>query len=114
MPRVLLAWIGLTDLRAAKGEAAAGAGPIPEAPTALRFDHVVLLNNFKGPGTDIPGFTAWLKKRPEATSVVRQEEPSSRTNRGEMYRVAMAAVAWAREKHGNTSKLTFHLSAGTP
>ncbi len=42
MARVLIAWIGKTDLKASSG---ADVGPIGQAVAARTFDHIVLLNN---------------------------------------------------------------------
>src|SRR5688572_982703 len=46
MRRVLACWIGHTDLRAARGEAAVGLGPIAHALSERAFDEVVLLFNY--------------------------------------------------------------------
>src|SRR5262245_48824130 len=43
--RILICWIGHTDLRAARGEKEAGAGPIGQAVAAREFDRVVLLSD---------------------------------------------------------------------
>ena len=58
MPRVLLAWIGQTDLKASKGDASVGTGPIAQAVDKLPFDHVLLLNTY--PKADAGLFEDWL------------------------------------------------------
>jgi transcriptional regulator with PAS, ATPase and Fis domain len=109
MPRVLLAWIGLTDLKAID---AGGSGPIAQALASRDFDHVVLLNNM----TDerVGPYERWLKKRTGATVVVRQCALTSPTHYRDIYAAVVDAVAWTREKHGEKARLTFHISPGTP
>ena len=112
MASVLLAWVGMTDLKAADADAAGDLGPIGQAVTARAFDHVVLLNN--QPEKAVAPFVAWLQKKTKAGVIVRFFELSSPTHHGDVYRAVMAAVAWTYEKYGKKSKLTFHLSPGTP
>ena len=109
MARVLLAWIGLTDLKAAEG---GGAGPIAEALAARKFDQVVLLNNF--PKEQINPYVRWLAKQTDAEVVVQQHVLSSPTDHADIYRAVSSTVAWTLEKHGAKTRLTFHLSPGTP
>jgi DNA-binding NtrC family response regulator len=112
MPKVLLTWIGATDLKASRNEASAGVGPVAQAVAARSFDHVVLLSNYpKGESTE---YEAWLKKRTPASVVLRHEKLRTPTDYTDIYRVVASAVAWAVEKHGAKAKLTFHLSPGTP
>jgi transcriptional regulator with PAS, ATPase and Fis domain len=109
MARVLLAWIGLADLRGAESD---GSGPIAQALAERAFDYVVLLNNF--PVERVAPFERWLKKKTKATLTVRSYALSSPTDYGDIYNAVGQAVAWTREKYGSNTKLTFHLSPGTP
>lgn len=109
MARVLLAWIGFTDLQATNG---GEAGPIAEALAARKFDRVVLLNNLDK--ERVVPYVRWLEKHTEADVVVQQHTLSSPTDHADIYRAVTSTVAWAREKFGATAKLTFHLSPGTP
>ena len=60
MARVLLAWLGNTDLKAAAGELV-GDGPIAQALQARQFDQLVLLDDQKaGLGE---GYAAWVRKK---------------------------------------------------
>jgi transcriptional regulator with PAS, ATPase and Fis domain len=112
MARVLLAWIGRTDLKAAAGDAAVGDGPIAQALAQRDFDHVVLLNNY--PEEEAATFERWLKTKTKAAVVVRQTLLSSPTHHADIYRAVTSAVLWALEQYGKRAKLTFHLSPGTP
>ena len=112
MARVLLAWIGKADLRAAESDVSGELGPIAQALAERDFEHVVLLNDL--PEERAAGFERWLKKKTRAALVVRQYPLSSPTHYGDIYNAVTAAVAWALEKYGQKAKLTFHLSPGTP
>ena len=46
MGKVLVAWIGNTDLQAAEGQAQAGLGPIGQAVAARPFEQMILLRNY--------------------------------------------------------------------
>ena len=111
MSRALLAWIGKTDLRATSSETA-DIGPIAQALGARAFDHVVLLNNM--PKDDAATFERWLRKRVKAPIVVRQYTLSSPTHYADIYRAATDAAAWTLTAYSPKTKLTFHLSQGTP
>jgi len=112
MASVLLAWVGMADLKAADLDVAANLGPIGQAVTARGFDHVVLLNN--QPKEKVAPFEAWLKKKTKASVAVRFFQLSSPTHYGDIYNAVTSAVVWAHEKYGQKAKLTFHLSPGTP
>lgn len=109
MSRVLLAWIGLADLKGAESD---GSGPIAQALADLAFDHAVLLNDL--PEDRVAPFETWLKKKTKASVAVRKYALSSPTHYGDIYNAVTAAVAWTLEKFGTKTRLTFHLSPGTP
>ncbi|WP_437802513.1 sigma-54 interaction domain-containing protein [Sorangium sp. So ce693] len=112
MARVLLAWIGKTDIKAASGDASVGDGPLAQALVDRDFDHVVLLNNYRAEEAAL--VERWLKKKTKASLVVRQEKLSSPTHYADIYRAVTASVLWAVDEYGKKAKLTFHLSPGTP
>ncbi len=109
MARVLLAWIGLADL---KGVESDGSGPIAQALAELEFEHVVLLNNM--PADRVTAFERWAKKKAKGTLAVRQVSLSSPTHYGDIYNAVVGTIAWTLEEYGAKSRLTFHLSPGTP
>jgi transcriptional regulator with PAS, ATPase and Fis domain len=112
MPRVLVSWIGATDLRAGKGELGAGLGPVAQAVTARNFDQIVLLSNYEKAET--ASFAAWLGKRTDGVIRVRSEKLRSPTDYAAIYRVVSKAVDALVAKAGPKPNLTFHLSPGTP
>ncbi|MCC6525912.1 MAG: sigma 54-interacting transcriptional regulator [Polyangiaceae bacterium] len=111
MARVLLAWIGKTDLVGASREGE-GSGPIARALAERSFDHAVLLDNYADEA--VAEYERWLKGRTRADIVVRQVALSSPTHHADIYHAVMDAIPWTLDKYGKNAKLTFHLSPGTP
>ena len=112
MARILLAWIGHTDLRATKGSVEAGLGPIGQAVSARSFDAVHLLSDHSPEETK--GYVAWLRRQGAKNVVVMPTSLSSPMNFGEVYERAVALAEEARGTHGQEAELIFHLSPGSP
>jgi DNA-binding NtrC family response regulator len=112
MKRILVCWIGFTDLRAAKGGEEVGLGPIAQAVKTFDYDEICLLNNY--PELEISHFVPWLKKHTSAEIFLRQQRLSSPVSFGEIYESAVRVVEEIRKRHGTELDLTFHLSPGTP
>jgi transcriptional regulator with PAS, ATPase and Fis domain len=110
--KILLAWIGKTDLNAAASVPEAGSGPICAAVTQTRYDRVILLNNY--PAKDGARYVKWLRQQTQS-EVEHQNVPlTSPTNFEEIYQTAVRAIEQVRKKSGGDVRLTFHLSPGTP
>ncbi len=112
MSRVLVAWIGKTDLRAPLESETIGIGPIAQALDARRFDEAVLLTDH--PATEVTAYRRWLATRSPTALHFQPEVLSGPTHFGEIYEAAVRACESARERHAGEAKLTFHLSPGTP
>jgi DNA-binding NtrC family response regulator len=113
MKDILVAWVGFTDLDAAKGIAKAGLGPIGQAVEARSFAAVELLTNLR-PEQNGP-FVEWLGKRCTAPITLHQVQLSRPTAFGEIYENAVRVLEAIRRRHkAPAPKLTFHLSPGTP
>jgi transcriptional regulator with PAS, ATPase and Fis domain len=112
MPRVLLTWIGLTDLRAARGEPSAGLGPIAQAVKARELDHIVLLCDLAEAEGET--FRRWLETLTPASIVVRPARLRSPTDYEDIYQKVRETVTWARGEYGPDAHFFFHLSPGTP
>lgn len=110
--KILVCWIGLTDLRAAEGETGAGMGPIGQAVAALAYDAIHLLSNFDdGPSR---GYAEWLKGRTQANVALHLERLTSPVSFGEIYKAAVDVLEKISSAHGKNTALTFHMSPGTP
>ncbi|MCZ6688553.1 MAG: sigma 54-interacting transcriptional regulator [Planctomycetota bacterium] len=112
MKRLLISWVGRTDLRAPKEEEVVGKGPIAQALDAGSYDAVVLISDY--PRKEVAPFLEWLQPRTKAEVTVLYESLSGPTNFGEIYKVATRVVAQALERCGGDVELAFHLSPGTP
>ncbi|MFZ4580662.1 MAG: sigma-54 interaction domain-containing protein [Myxococcota bacterium] len=110
--RVLLAWIGHTDLKAAEDEARIGIGPLAQALRTGWFDRAVLLDDY--PTGRSAGYLEWLACQAAVPLDLRAAQLTSPVHFGDIYRAAVAAVAETRERYGQDVALTFHLSPGTP
>ena len=112
MSDVLISWIGATDLRAADQTDPTEVGPIARALDARSFDRVVLLYNYDKKKVD--PFLRWLGRRATPPVDSRHVDLSSPTNFGEIYEVARQAISDTLTRQSADTRLTIHLSPGTP
>jgi len=110
--KVLLAWIGNTDLKAEEGAASAGVGPIAQVVAAQKYDRVVLLSNFSGEAGN--RYKAWLKKQTGTACEIKACRLSGPTNFGEIYEAVVEVLEELSAKSSGEAEFTFHLSPGTP
>lgn len=112
MRRVLVTWVGRTDLRAPTESASVGFGPIAQAIDARSFDEVVLVTDYSEQQTK--PFLRWLQERTKAEVRLVFEELSGPTAFGEIYQAASRQCSAALGDQPAQTSLTFHLSPGTP
>lgn len=121
MAKILVAWIGDTDLRAAVATEKSRGGPIAAALEHLIFDHAVLLTDRdpkkrfrlkgEGPEVQVEDYVRWLREQTKVPVEVRHAPLSSPTHYGDIFTAARAVVD---ELKGPKTALTFHVSPGTP
>jgi transcriptional regulator with PAS, ATPase and Fis domain len=110
--KALVAWIGNTDLRAARGEAEAGTGPIAQALEKAHYDEVHLLSNYDSKaGAD---YLAWVRQRSSSKIGIQRVELDRPTDFGKIHEAVVGVLEELRKKKGSMPELTFHLSPGTP
>ncbi len=109
---ILLAWLGNTDINAAEGNRNVGLGPIAQAVESNKFDTIILVSNHKKETSN--NYKKWLESKTKAEVEIHYEFLSSPTHYEEIYRAVDRVIVDALKKYGSTSKLTFHLSPGTP
>ena len=109
--RVLLAWIGNTDLRASE-EKKVGDGPLARAVVAMPFDRIYLLSNYSKEKTR--AFVKWLSSQAGADVQALFAPLDSPINFGEIYDAAVKACETVQADAKTTIELTLHLSPGTP
>lgn len=110
--RILIAWIGKTDLRAPLEGDLVGQGPIAQALEAREFEEAFLLADYDE--ALIAPYVKWLRGHVKARLSVLPEKLSGPTNFGEIHEAAVRAVLRALGDRPRDVALTFHLSPGTP
>jgi transcriptional regulator with GAF, ATPase, and Fis domain len=111
MTRVLIAWIGVTDLNAPTQPERIGLGPLGQAATWKPFDEAVLLTNH--PPERVDPFVQWLGTKSAARLHVRREPLTNPTDFAEIHQAAVGALDETRRQWPE-AELTIHLSPGTP
>ncbi|MCB1552878.1 MAG: sigma-54-dependent Fis family transcriptional regulator [Xanthomonadales bacterium] len=112
MRTVLLAWVGNTDLRAPTESDRVGMGPIAQALQARAFDEAYLLSDY---GDQIvQPYLSWLRGLSTTRIEVVAEKLSGPTQFGEIHEAAVRAIQRALGDKGDNTRLTYHLSPGTP
>ncbi|MEK6988152.1 MAG: sigma-54 dependent transcriptional regulator [Candidatus Thermoplasmatota archaeon] len=111
--KILVTWIGNTDLRAPMEGNAVGLGPIAQALEARAFDEAFLVSDYDD--VQVRPYIRWLGERTSTRLHVLHEKLSGPTQFGEIYEAAVRACdrAVGQRKQEGVS-LTFHLSPGTP
>jgi transcriptional regulator with PAS, ATPase and Fis domain len=111
MPKILLCWLGLTDIKASKGKPVGG-GPIARAASARDYSEITIISD--QPRATNTAYRSWLKSRGAPPVHFVPAKLTSPTNFGEIHRAASGAIEHVLEKHGTEAALTLHLSPGTP
>jgi transcriptional regulator with PAS, ATPase and Fis domain len=113
MKKVLISWVGRTDLQASEGKPEAGDGPVGQAVQKINFDEVNLLCNY--PKSESENYIKWVKKKSSARIVSHQIKLTGPTNFGEIYEAAVKVITGVLQRIGpDKTELTLHLSPGTP
>ena len=109
MRKVLFAWIGMTDLKAAAGEVASG--PIDQAAQKRGHDEVILLSDHAK--TENARYAAWLTERCGCEARVRPCKLASPTHFATIYESTHRVVREHLDANPGIAP-EFHLSPGTP
>lgn len=110
--KILLAWIGFTDLRASEGSETDGIGPIGQSVKWRQFDRIVLLSDLEKKQNT--AYKNWLSGITETPIEIRPAKLSGPTEFGEIYKQVVEAITAIKGEKQNDLSLTFHLSPGTP
>ncbi len=111
MKRILICWIGNTDLQASEGQDV-GVGPIAQALDKREFDEVFFITDYAT--TRVEPFINWIQERTPTPYQLFYRQLSSPTHFGEIYQAATSVCQKALDQYDNQIELTFHLSPGTP
>ena len=111
MKRILICWIGNTDLQASEG-VDVGVGPIAQALDKREFDEVFFITDYEA--TRVKLYLNWIQARTPTPYKLFYRQLSSPTHFGEIYEIAASICQEALDQYGDQTELTFHLSPGTP
>ena len=111
MRRILICWIGNTDLQASEGQDV-GTGPIAQALDAREFDAVFFITDYEK--ARVTPYINWIQERTPTPHQLFYSQLSSPTHFGEIYEIAVNVCQEALDQYGDQTELTFHLSPGTP
>src|SRR5450432_396401 len=115
MARVLVSWVGNTDLQASQGDPKASPGPIGQALAKRSFDEIVLLSNYKKPQND--AYRHWAQPQTKAKLTLQHVDLADPTEFLAIFQAVdplLAALTERFRKSNEKLELTFHLSPGTP
>lgn len=112
MSKILVSWIGMTDLKASRGIESVGIGPIAQAVTNRLFDKVVLISNYSEAENN--SYINWLKTKTNVEIGHHHEELTDPTNYEQIYFIDVKVITDVLSRNSSDVKLTFHISPGTP
>ena len=113
MRKILVSWIGHTDLRAPEESETVGVGPVAQALVAKSYDDAFLLTDHEE--ETVRRYVPWLEAHDPGCAIhVLHEHLTGPTEFGEIYTVAVRACETAVAGGVEDTSLTFHLSPGTP
>ncbi len=112
MRKVLVAWLGRTDLRAPTESAEVGIGPVAQALEARAFDEAFLLSDYDE--RLVSPYLKWLRGRSLVRIEVLNEKLTGPTQFGEIHEAAVRAIRRALGENPRETALSLHLSPGTP
>ena len=110
--RILFAWLGQADVRAAQSPPSDSLGPIADAIRFREFARVVLLTNWEDERPEF--YVRWLSTRTSAELKVENVCLTSPTNFGEIYQAAKRVVLRETDVISSGDQRVYHLSPGTP
>lgn len=110
--RILVCWIGNTDLKASRDELEAGQGPIGQAVAASSYDQIVLLSDFTK--LVATAYVEWLQGLTASPIELCMHKLPSPIDFGAIYDADLSELTRLMDAHGRDLELVFHLSPGTP
>jgi DNA-binding NtrC family response regulator len=112
MSKILVSWVGRTDLRAVEESDRIGIGPIAQAINERHFDKIILISDY--PESETKHFTQWLEAFTKSPIIVHPKQLTSPMDFGEIHQAVVDVLENILKEGDGVLELTFHLSPGTP
>ncbi|MBT4561306.1 MAG: sigma 54-interacting transcriptional regulator [Planctomycetes bacterium] len=107
----LVCWLGDSDLKAAGPSTHVGLGPIAHALQLYQYDDLLLLCNY--PETEVGEYVNWLSNQTSTRLTFHSVELEGPSHFGDIFIAAKKHLREFSTQKG-TTKITYHLSPGTP
>lgn len=111
MKKLLICWIGATDLKSCESGEENGPGPIANAVTAEDYKEIALINDYQKDRAE--RYVEWLKDKTTSPISLRCVKLNDPTDFEGIYKAASELILDKQKEHGKDIPLTFHLSPGT-
>lgn len=109
--KILLCWIGNTDLMCAERNAPDNLGPIAQAIQQGNYTQAIFLDNYCNDRSTL--FTKWIISQTSTRIDIRSIALTSPTNHKEIY-AAVRSIVHDTHTQNPDAQLNFHISPGTP
>jgi sigma54-dependent transcription regulator len=112
MSKVLLTWIGNTDILASEGQLEGALGPTAEAVLQCSYKDVFLLSDHSSEASG--KYKRWLTNTSEAKVTIKQVKLLDPMDFNTIYHESKQLVLEVQEQKGKNTELVFDVSPGTP
>ncbi|PNU18525.1 AAA family ATPase [Geothermobacter hydrogeniphilus] len=113
MKKILFAWVGMNDIKAAREDKDDNLGPIARVVSEIAYQRLVLLNNY-GKEEKVPDYVAWLQKKCSMMIDLVDIDLASPIDFAAIYVAAKKQVERVFKEERGRVVPVFHLSPGTP
>lgn len=112
MKKILITWLGKTDIRAASESQTIGLGPIAQALLWQEFDSLELISD--ATDQDVKDYCRWLQDTVPTPVIIHPAQLSSPIDFSDIYTAAVQCITTVQKNYGPMASLYYHLSPGTP
>ncbi|MBI9017057.1 MAG: sigma 54-interacting transcriptional regulator [Phycisphaerae bacterium] len=111
MAKILLTWLGVTDINSSKQDSGGNLGPIAGAVIDRKYKTVFILSDFAKPVSN--KYKKWLKSTAKVTAIIRNVDLKDPMDFGSIYEFARQLVIDVCKEY-IAEDIVFDLSPGTP
>lgn len=112
MKKILMTWLGKTDIRAVAESQTIGLGSIAQALLWQEFDSLEIISD--ATDQEVTDYLRWLQQIAPTPVNIHPVQLSSPTDFNDIYTAAVQCITATQHKHGYSASFHYHLSPGTP